>query len=146
MSVRKTAKSGFTLIEALTASLILGIGVVALAGICQRCTHNYIRGLQYETAYRLLDECLDLSVSVDLEKLITEKTIQGSFAPRYPQYRFAVNLEPAPGAHLYLVKATVSWDVDQYPYKVECWTEVYHSPGSSTALQGRSETFPSLAD
>ena len=146
MSIRKTAKSGFTLVEALAASVILGIGVVAIAGICQRCTHNYIRGLQYETAYRLLDECLDLSVSVNLEKLITEKTIQGSFAPRYPQYRFAVNLEPASGAHLYLIKATVSWDVGLRPYEVECWTELYHPSGGPTALQGHPATLPSLVD
>lgn len=119
-------KTGFTLVEALMGSLILAVGAVVICGLSHRCMYNQRRGMEYEQAYRLLDECLDKVVATWAVETTHNTTLQGDFAPRYPAYSYTVQLEPSElGDNLCRVTARVSWQVQSDEYDVQATTLVY---------------------
>ena len=131
--MKKTRNYGFTLIEALVASLILAIAAVVVCGLCSRCMVNNKRGLEYEQACRLLDEVLDKSATIWLDKLITSENFSGDFSERYPDYQYQIESELTDDPHLHLVTATVSWQVLDNRYQVSTSTLIYTGGELATA-------------
>ena len=131
-------KGGFTLIEALAASLILAVGAVIICGLCHRCMVNNKRGMEYEQAYRLIDECLDRVSAVGLEELIRKGSLSGDFGGRYPSYRYQLEIAPAGSMALWQVTAAVSWDVSGDEYEVKATTLLYDlnsGPSRTTGIE-----------
>ena len=120
-SPRKTAP-GFTLVETLVASLILAIGAVVICSLGYRCTTNTRRGMEYEQAYRLLDESLEKVLTADIAELAKKQTMEGDFGERYPLYKYLLYIEPTPHNGLYEVTATVTWQVNTQQYSVKTTT------------------------
>jgi Tfp pilus assembly protein PilV len=123
---------GFTLIEALLASLILAIGVVVICGITQRCLRDNQRGMEYEVAQRLLDECLDTVVVRGVGEYRSKGPVSGDFGTRHPGYRYQVELTPAGTSGLYRVTATINWGTADQPAKAQATTLLYDGqPGGA---------------
>ncbi len=118
-------KNGFTLVEALVGSLILAIGAVVICGLSYRCIINNKRGLEYEQACRLLDECLDTVVAGRLEELIRTKRIEDDFGDRYPNYSYVLETKEVENSQLHRVTATVRWLVGEKQYQVRAATLMY---------------------
>ena len=116
---------GFTLIEAVMGSLILAVGALVVCGLAQRCAWNYGRGMEYEKAYRLLDECPDRAVSGDFGELVRQREVVGDFGQRGEGYKYAVEVKEEETAGLYEVSAVVSWQGAGQEYKVTGTTLVY---------------------
>ena len=121
----KKYKKGFTLVEALAGSLILAVAAVVVCGLSHRCMVNNKRGMEYEQAYRLVDECLDRVTATGLEELIQKRSMSGDFGKRYPNYRYLLEIEPTEAMDLWQVTAKVSWEVSDDEYKVEATTLLY---------------------
>ncbi|MBN1845754.1 MAG: prepilin-type N-terminal cleavage/methylation domain-containing protein [Sedimentisphaerales bacterium] len=119
---------GFTLIEALVGSLILAIGAVVICGLSHRCLINTKRGLEYERACRLLDECLDTMVVLHQEELFRAQKIEGDFGPNCPHFGYILQSEPADQNHVYRVTAIVQWQVGDKPHQVQATTLLYETP------------------
>lgn len=126
-------KNGFTLVEALVGSLILAIGAVVICGLSYRCMINNKRGLEYEQACRLVDECLDTVVAGKLDELIRTKKIEGDFGERHPNFRFILEAAKIENSQLHQVTATVRWKVAKQQYQVQTTTLIY-------PLEQRKET------
>jgi prepilin-type N-terminal cleavage/methylation domain-containing protein len=126
-------KNGFTLVEALVGSLILAIGAVVICGLSYRCMINNKRGIEYEQACRLLDECLDTVAAGRLEELIRTKRIEDDFGDRHPNYSFVLEATQVEDSQLQRVKATVRWMVGKEQYQVQATTLIY-------PLEKREET------
>ena len=126
-------KNGFTLVEALVGSLILAIGAVVICGLSYRCMINNKRGLEYEQACRLLDECLDTVVAGKLAELIRTQRIEADFGDRHPNYSYVLEATEVENSQLQRVTATVQWMVGKQPYQVQATTLIY-------PLEQREET------
>ena len=118
-------KNGFTLIEALVGSLILAIGAVVICGLSYRCMINNKRGVEYEQACRLLDECLDTAAAGSLEELIRTKRIEGDFGERHPNFKYILEAVEVENRQLHRVTATVKWTVGREEYQVQTTTLLY---------------------
>jgi prepilin-type N-terminal cleavage/methylation domain-containing protein len=118
-------QKGFTLVEALVGSLILAVAAVVVCGLSHRCMVNNKRGMEYEQAYRLVDECLDRVTATGLEELIQKRNMSGNFGERYPNYRYLLEIEQTEARDLWQVTATVIWKVSDDEYKVEATTLLY---------------------
>ena len=114
-------------------SPILAIGAVVICGLSYRCMINNKRGLEYEQACRLLDECLDTVVAGRLEELIRTKRIEDDFGDRHPNYSFVLEATEVEYSQLHRVTATVYWEVGKQEYQVRATTLMY-------PLEQREET------
>ena len=125
MGIRKK-KFGFALVEVLLGALILAVGAAVVSQLCRRCLVDNLRGIEYEQAARLLDECLDQVSGADLlPALIINKIIVGDFEGRCPNYRYVLELTPAEQADLYRIDATVFWEVSGKEYQLQASTLIY---------------------
>ena len=113
------------MVEALAASLLLAAGAVAICGLSNRCLIHNLRAIEYEQAYRLLDECLDRTVAEGVGTLAGAKTVTGDFSDRYKDYRYEIQVEATELENLYEVKAVVSWRVLDEWYEVSAETMLY---------------------
>ena len=111
--------------EALAASLILAAGAVAICGVSHRCLVHNMRAIEYEQAYRLLDECLDRTVAEGVEAIAAVKSVTGDFSQRYGDYRYEIQVDPTELENLYEVRAVVSWEVLEERYEVSAETLLY---------------------
>lgn len=118
-------KNGFTLVEALVGSLILAIGAVVICGLSYRCMINNKRGMEYEQACRLVDECLDTVVAGKLDDLIRAKQMEGDFGDRHPNFSFILEATKVENSQLHQVTATVRWKVAKEQYQVQTTTLIY---------------------
>jgi len=138
--MRKMRKNGFTLIEALAASLILAIGAVVICGLSYRCMINNKRGLEYEQACRLLDETLDTVLAGKLEELVRAKQLEGDFGERHPNFSFLLEATKVENSRLQQVTATVRWKVGQKQFQVQATTLIY--PLEQSKETRTAKTFP----
>ena len=124
--MKKQRKCGFALVEVLMGSLILALGVLLINGLSSRCMVDNSRGLEYEQAARLLDECLEEAAATEiLKKLINLEKIEGDFQDRYPNYRYLLELEPTEHVDLYQITATVIWTAASKQYQLEAATLLF---------------------
>ncbi len=94
---------------------------------------NNKRGLEYEQACRLLDEVLDKSATIWLDKLISSEKFSGDFDERYPNYQYQIESELTDDPQLHKVSATVTWQVLENSYKVSTSTLIYTGGELTTA-------------
>lgn len=116
---------GFTLIEALVGSLVLSLGAVVVCSLSSRCLHNNKIGMEYEQAYRLLDECLEKAQVSDLPKLADKGSIEGDFGNRCLGYSYSLTAKEADRSGLYHVEAKVHWVESGSGYEVSAVTLLY---------------------
>ena len=123
---RLRGKGGFTLVEVLVASAILGAGAAIIWGLTRHCAESNQRGAEYEQAYRLLDEVLDRLTVEGVAGDAGAGTLKGGFGRRYPDYQWVAEIEAADEmAGLYKVTATVSWEVLGESYRQQVTTLIY---------------------
>ncbi|MCP4710241.1 MAG: hypothetical protein GY869_16580, partial [Planctomycetes bacterium] len=116
----------FALAEVLLGSVILAVGAAVICGLCRKCLVNNLRGIEYEQAVRLVDECLDLAASDDmLQELIVTRTVEGDFGQRYPDYSYTLELVVTDQADLYEITAQVAWEVLGKNYQMQVTTLIF---------------------
>lgn len=97
---------GFTLVETITASVILCGAVLAVGAISTRSLGETRLNRQYEMAAALADRQLTMIDYVGVEEFIELGQMEGEFEPGY---HWEVVTDYQAIDNLYLVNITVSW-------------------------------------
>lgn len=103
------------------------MGLVVICGLSGRIMHNNVRAMEYEQAYRLLDECLDGVLAKGTGQIAAEKKLAGDFGQRYPNYTYTLELEPTDTPRLYKITGTVMWYAAEKRYTVETTTLMFET-------------------
>ncbi len=114
----KRNKRGFTLVETITASVILCGSVLAVGAISTRSLGETRLNRQYEVAAALADKQLAMIDYVGVEEFIELGQMEGDFEEPEPGYRWEVVTESQDVDNLYLVNITVSWVERKRPYTI----------------------------
>ncbi|MBI9015626.1 MAG: prepilin-type N-terminal cleavage/methylation domain-containing protein [Phycisphaerae bacterium] len=100
---------GFTLVEALLATLILSAGIVVISQLIKICSDNDSVGVDYEQAWNLLNIRLnELSLEDNLDELIAANTITVQ-CPDHPGFSYKLKIKAAQQQHLYEVTGSVTF-------------------------------------
>lgn len=114
----KRNKRGFTLVETITASVILCGSVLAVGAISTRSLGETRLNRQYEVAAALADRQLTMIDYVGVEEFIELGQMEGEFEEPEPGYHWEVVTESQAVDNLYLVNITVSWVERKRPYSI----------------------------
>ena len=114
----KRNKRGFTLVETITASVILCGAVLAVGAISTRALGETRLNRQYEVAAALADKRLTMIDYVGVDSFIESGQMEGEFEEFEPGYRWEVVTESQAIDNLYLVNITVSWVERNRPYSI----------------------------
>lgn len=135
---RKNAK-GFTLVEVITASIIL-CGVVMIAGaIGTRSLVGARLDRRYEAAASLADKQLSLIEYIGIDSIVEMGGLDGDFDDSGDAYHWEIATEYQDIDNLYLVTITVTWVDAGHPYNFiadtmfDGTTQTTDSTGTSTA-------------
>ncbi len=130
VKITEKKRKGFTLLEALTASVILGMAVVTLSGISTRCISQIQLNQQYEQAWQILDRQLTMIGAMGIEEFIMQGTMEGeinsvakeSDEANEPMYYWQVQTSSEPIDNLYKVDITVQWVMDKKGHTISATT------------------------
>ena len=112
-------KSGFSLVEALLATLILSIGVVAIGQLVKLCNTNDSVGDRYEQAWLLLDSHLDeLTIAENFDELAAKGKIEDDYESA-PDYSYKIECKPAEHQDLYEIELVVTFQQGTNIYQAE---------------------------
>lgn len=114
----KRNKRGFTLVETITASVILCGAVLAVGAISTQSLGETRLNRQYEVAAMLANRQLTMIDYVGVENFIESGQMEGDIEEFEPGYRWEVVTESQGIDNLYLVNITVSWVERNRPYSV----------------------------
>ncbi len=102
-------KNGFSIIEALTACIVLSMFVITIGAICTKCLSAINGNIEYETAWSLLDRQLNIVRQNGVAEFSKAGIMQGNFED-YEQYVWNARIEPLEPAGLYKITMKVSWN------------------------------------
>ncbi|MHC4890376.1 MAG: type IV pilus modification PilV family protein [Planctomycetota bacterium] len=105
----KRNKRGFTLVEAITASVILSGAVLAVVTISTQSLGDIRLNRHYEVAVALADKQLTMIDYIGVDNFIDSGQTEGDFEEYEPGYHWKVVSESLAIDNLYQVKITVSW-------------------------------------
>jgi len=118
--MRRTRKNtkGFTLVEVITAAIIL-CGVAMIAGaIGTRALVGTRLNRRYETAALLADKQLTLIDYVGIDSVVEMGGLDGDAEEAGDSYHWEMALEYQEIDNLYLVTITVAWVEANHPYSL----------------------------
>ena len=110
--MRTTAKrnrSGFTLLEALVASVILAAAVMTICSLSGRCTARAALNRQYDRAWQILDRQLASVDCVGIEEILQQGPTEGRIEGAGPVFCWRVGTSRGQLDNIYLVTLTVWW-------------------------------------
>ena len=114
-------ENGFTLLEALAASVILALTVASICALSMRSLSQVTLNRQYEKAWQIIDQQFCLLEDIGIMAFLAEGNMAGPVSDELNQggrtkYFWQAELNDEDMDNLYLVKFTISW---QYKKKME---------------------------
>ena len=105
----RRGRGGFTLIEALVSSLLLGMAAAALCSMSTRCLVSTRLNRGHEMAWSVLDRQMRFVDTMGIDTYVAEGDREGieEMGGRMFSWRIAVSLEPI--GNLYQVTVAVRW-------------------------------------
>ena len=123
-------RRGFTLVEALTAGMILTISATVLGTATRVSMQSLQLARDYERATELLDRVLTKIDLIGPERMFTEGPTEGEFDGPNAKFRWEATIESRLGGHLYEVTARVLWPTDGSERSVQAATLLNDPPDS----------------
>ena len=117
-------RRGFTLIEMISASVILCIAVLALSSVSVRALGEVRLNRQHNSAAELAEKQLVMIDYIGIEKFVEAGQMQGDFKNEESDYRWKVSAEPVGTGSLYQVKIIISWTEKKRNYEVAVETRL----------------------
>lgn len=133
MSLNNGSDRGFTLIEVLVATVLLGIAISTLIGGLAQFTNLYRMSLEREGMVRIADEKLDELIGTGEWESVTEGSFVGD---RYADYTWSLETETTTIEGLELVRLTVTKGGDGREDTQTAETLVYRPATTTVPLGG----------
>jgi prepilin-type N-terminal cleavage/methylation domain-containing protein len=111
-------RKGFTLVEMIVAAVILCLSVLALSAISIRSMSNTTSNKQYEGAFSVADAQLSVIDYIGVQNFIELGKLYGQTDHFGQQYNWKVSTQYSGIDRLYMVKITVSWQMNKKPYSI----------------------------
>lgn len=108
VSVWRTSR-GFALIEALAASVVLGLGLVAVMGLTARAISAQTRGETLAKAAMLADERLSLVLACGVEGYGSSFPMRGACEAPFEDFSFEVTIREGTSGDPAFVVAEIFW-------------------------------------
>lgn len=100
---------GFVLIDAVVASVVLGLALVAILALSAQALSSQASGEQLAAAARLADEQLNLVVAVGAEAFPSVFDTEGLCEAPFEAYSYEVRLGSAPVGEAAPASVTIRW-------------------------------------
>ena len=133
----KKRSSGFTLIEALVACIILAGALVALSGISNRSLMSIRLNRQYDQAWQLLDRQLAMIDYIGVDDFIEQGIDEGDIEEEGLTYHWAVETQTESIDQLYTVSITVSWNHLKRSHEISATTRMNGWSSATTIADAR---------
>ena len=121
---KRQNRSGFTLIEAIVASLILCASIMALGAISTRSLVGTRLNRQYEKAASLAQRQLQTIYYIGIDDFLEGQETEGDFQTSQPVYHWEFSAERVGIGNLYQAKVSVSWIERKHQYSVDLETRL----------------------
>lgn len=106
---RSARRGGFALLDALIASVLLGLALVAILGLTSQAMTSQTRGERMQIASMLADELLSLVEAVGPDDFPRVFETRGQFATPFEDYAFEVDIQPQREGDPYYVAVDILW-------------------------------------
>jgi len=101
---------GFTLVEVISASALLALGVVVIAAITSRSLDALRLDTEYARAWEVLDRQLTVIDYIGIDTVVQKGITEGSFSEGDTNYRWWVTITDELYDKLKRVDITVAWE------------------------------------
>jgi len=118
MRAKKTNKKGFTLVEVISASIILCGAVMIVGAIGTKTLIGTRLNRRYEMAASLIDKQLSLIDYIGIDSIVEMGRMDGEFENSGYLYNWQIDTEYQEIDSLYLVTVTASWVEGNRPYSL----------------------------
>ena len=105
----RAGRRGFTVVEALSAGMILAIAAAAIGGTVSRSLQSLEDARDYQRAAQLLDQVLTKIDLIGPARIETEGPAEGQFDAPNERFSWQAAIESLTQGHLYKVTVRVSW-------------------------------------
>lgn len=116
LAPRPVARRGVMLIDAIIGAILLGISLAVIVSLGGRAISAQADGEQLRTAAMLIDERLNLVLSLGVEDYTSKSDLEGECDPPFQNYRYKVDVGGGQSGEPYTVEVTVSWKVGGREY------------------------------
>ena len=134
MRRRRHQSSGFTLIEALLAGVILAAVCVAVGGAVVGSLRSSGAGRDYATAAHLLDDTMTKIDLIGPVRLASDGPTSGTFPPPNERFEWSATIEDPGLPDLFEVVLTVTWRGDTGERSAVVATRLYDPLNSRNPL------------
>ena len=114
----KTNKKGFTLVEVISASIILCGAVMIVGAIGTKTLIGTRLNRRYEMAASLIDKQLSLIDYIGIDSIVEMGQMDGEFEDSGYSYNWQIETEYQEIDSLYLVTVSASWVEGNRPYSI----------------------------
>jgi Tfp pilus assembly protein PilV len=140
--VPMTKRGGFSLVEALVASIILSGAVLTLGAISTNALSDIRLNRHYETAAALAEKQLCLIDYMGIDQFIQAGETEGIFQEFEPGYQWRASTQYQGTDDLYLVTFTMTWMEGKRPHSITVQTMLNGgglTGGTATPTTGTGE-------
>ena len=130
---------GFTLLEALVASVILGGAVVGIGTVSTRCLRQAQLTREYEIAWQLLDRQLVAIDYMGLETFLEQGITNGDIEDFGPTFHWRANVTPQGIDDLHLVSVAIHWEDRAGGHRVSAATMLNSATGLASGAYGQED-------
>ncbi len=134
----RSTRRGFTLVEVVIGTIILGIGLAVVMSISSRAMINQTRGERMIVASWLADELLAMVLVEGPDTYLSRRSLEGAFEGAFEEYTYSLQIDYFSDVEPYRVTATVGWPPYDEASLVEVQTWI-------AARQGEAEHMPDRA-
>jgi len=120
----KTREGGFTLLEALVATMVLTAALVSLQGIVSRCLYRVRVNEEKERAWQVLDRQMTVIDAMGIDSYMQEPLQEGEIEEDGMLFHWRVDTSIESIDCMYEVTITIWWGPETKPHVISATTKL----------------------
>jgi len=132
----KKHRGGFTLLEALVATMVLAAALVSIQGIVNRCMYRVRVNEEKERAWQILDRQMTVIDAMGIDTYMAEPLKEGEIEQDGMLFNWRVDTNIESIDCMYEVTSTIWWGPEKNPHEISATKRLN---GEIPALTGGTE-------